>query len=395
MPAAPAAVPVEATAAFAAAVAEAESLIRSAPFVETGQDLREGLDYLSGSIQACLRLAWTYDPERPAFINSTSQHLKMGLDNPDTVYHHANLRPDATYVVSGSRGTSTDLSFQILAGDYTPTSTPDGSTAFDDRALEVAEDGTFRLVLGPGPATGPEYVVLPGNAAMLAVREVFDDWGTERRGTFTIERVDSAPAAGEPKDPARRFDVAGKMLLSRIKTWFVFPEWFYLKEPVNTLTEPRVTPGGLTSQWSSAGHFDLAEDEAMILTVPRGDAPYLGFQLGSMWYISLDYLDHQTSLNGHQARIDPDGMIRIVVSERDPGLANWVERLGHRRGYLQFRWQRLDGDLTPADGPTLEIVPIDSLAERLPFHDESRVTPDEWAQRIAERRAGVSWRMIG
>ncbi len=385
----------DATAAFTAAVAEAESLVRGASFVETEQDLREGLDYLSGSIQASLRLAWTYDPERPAFINSTSQHLKMGLDNPDTVYHHANLRPDATYVVSGNRGTSTDLSFQILAGDYTPTETPDGSTAFDDRALDVAADGSFSFTMGPGPSTGGDYIVLPDNAAMLAVREVFDDWSTERRGNFTIQRLDAPTTTPEPKDPARRYETAGKMLLSRIRTWFVFPEWFYLKEPVNTLTEPRVTPGGLTSQWSSAGHFDLAEDEAIILTVPRGDAPYLGFQLGSMWYISLDYLDHQTSLNGHQARIDPDGMIRIVVSEQNPGLANWIERLGHRRGYLQFRWQRLDGELTAADGPTLEIVKFDELAEKVPYFVESQVTADEWAERIAARRAGVAWRMIG
>ena len=47
MPAAPAADPAEATASFTAAVAEAESLIRNASFVETEQDLREGLDYLS------------------------------------------------------------------------------------------------------------------------------------------------------------------------------------------------------------------------------------------------------------------------------------------------------------------------------------------------------------
>ena len=57
-------------------------------------------------------------------------------------------------------------------------------------------------------------------------------------------------------------------------------------------------PGGLATQYSSAGHFDLAEDQALIITLPVTDAPYLGFQLGSLWYISLDYINHQTSLNG-------------------------------------------------------------------------------------------------
>ena len=87
------------------------------------------------------------------------------------------------------------------------------------------------------------------------------------------------------------------------------------------MTPPRATPGGLASQFSSAGHFDLAEDQAMIVTVPAAGAavaPYQGIQLGSMWYVSLDYINHQTSLTADQARIDPDGQLRFVISERDP-----------------------------------------------------------------------------
>ena len=69
------------------------------PFVKTEQDLTEGLDYLAGSVRASLQMAWSYRPERPFLVNSTNQFTKMGLDNPDTVYYHANVRPDATYVV--------------------------------------------------------------------------------------------------------------------------------------------------------------------------------------------------------------------------------------------------------------------------------------------------------
>ena len=153
--------------------------------------------------------------------------------------------------------------------------------------------------------------------------------------------------------------MAGKILISRLQTFLAFPEWFYLKLPVNTLTEPRSTPGGLTSQFSSVGHYDLGADQAMIVTVPAAAkqvAPYQGIQLGSMWYISLDYINHQTSLTADQARHDPDGMLRFVISERDPGVANWLECTGHRRGYVQLRWQRLSRDLRPADGPTAEVV---------------------------------------
>lgn len=391
------------TAPLQAAIAEAEELVRGAGFVKTDADLAEGLDYLAGSIRASLQMAWAYQPEQPFLVNSTSQHTKMGLDNPDTVYYHANLLPDATYVVRGRRGTTVDLSFQVLGGDYTPSSTPDGSTAFDDRDLRVGPDGDFEVSFGPaGSAYACEHhVVLPETARMLAIREVYDDWAAQR-GTVTIERADTrglSPAwpDGQAWQAAaeKRFAVAAKMLTARIRTWFAFPEWFYLNEPVNTLTEPRPTPGGLSSQWSSVGHYDLADDEVLVISVPRGDAPYLGFQLGTVWYTSLDYIDHQTSLNGHQAHVDPDGVIRIVVAEHDPGVANWVERLGHDRGYLQFRWQRLSRALTAADGPSMVVTTADRLADHLPHLETGRVTPEQWRERIAARQRGVAGRMIG
>jgi hypothetical protein len=230
---------------------------------------------------------------------------------------------------------------------------------------------------------------------------VYGDWAGEQRSSLTIHRTDTLGSPTPPLTPEaveKRYAVAAKMLIGRIKTWFAFPEWFYLNEPVNTLTEPRPTPGGLASQWSSVGHYDLSDDEAIVITIPRGDpetAPYLGFQLGSVWYTSLDYVGHQTSLNHAQAQVDPDGMIRIVVAEHDPGVANWVERVGHDRGYLQFRWQRLGRELTPEDGPTMEIVKDADVASLLPFHDQNTVTPEVWAERIAARQTGIASRMLG
>src|SRR5712691_10513486 len=77
---------------FAEALAEAEKIIASAPFVATEQDLAEGYDYLAGSIQASLRLAWAYQRDFPYFVMSTGPYTKLGLDNPDTLYFHAYLR---------------------------------------------------------------------------------------------------------------------------------------------------------------------------------------------------------------------------------------------------------------------------------------------------------------
>jgi hypothetical protein len=387
---------------FADAVLEAEKIITAAPHIQTEQDLAEGLDYLAGSIRASLTLAWAYQRDFPFFVTSTGPYTKLGLDNPDTLYFHSYLRDDAEYVVTGRRGSTADLSFQVLGGDYSPVQVPDSLTAFDDRAIEIADDGTFELRFGPAITHPPRnYFALGEGSAMLIVREVYSDWATEQRGMIAIRRADTAgaaPPAAEPSVLAKRYGVAGKILLSRLRTFLAFPEWFYLKLPANTLTEPRSTPGGLTTQFSSVGHYDLDDDQAMIVTVPaagRDVAPYQGIQLGSRWYISLDYINHQTSLTADQARPDPDGRFRFVISERDPGVANWLERIGHRKGYVQLRWQRLSRDLLPEDGPQAEVVSVAELERRLPFYGGAGITHREYTERIAARQAAVARRMQG
>jgi len=387
---------------FADAVAEAEQIIIGAPHITSGADLAEGYDYLAGQIKASLQLAWAYQRDFPYFVASTGPYTKMGLDNPDTLYFHSYLRDDAEYVVTGRRGTTTDLSFQVLNGDYSPVEVPDSLAAFDDRAFSVADDGTFELRFGPARAEpGHDFFTLGPGSAMLVAREVYSDWATEQRGTISIRRADRAgwaPPAADVAAMEKRYRVAGKILLSRLRAFLAFPEWFYLKLPANTMTEPRRTPGGLASQFSSAGHFGLDDDEAMIVTVPaagKSIAPYQGIQLGSMWYVSLDYISHQTSLTADQARADPDGMLRFVISEHNPGVANWLERTGHRRGYVQIRWQRLTRELGPGDGPRAEVVKFADLAGALPYYEQSRVTQAEHAGRIAARQAAVAARMLG
>ncbi|HLN75752.1 MAG TPA: hypothetical protein VK204_01830 [Nocardioidaceae bacterium] len=383
---------------FREAVAEAERLIEGADFIRTEQDLAEGYDYLAGSVRASLQAAFEYDLEHPLFINSTHQYSKQGLDNPDAIYFHAYIKDDAEYVVTGRRGTTADLSFQVMNGSYSPAEAPDSVAAFDDRALEVAEDGTFEVRFGPArDDVPPNYFVLAPDSSILIVREVYSDWNTEELGRLRIHRVDTLGTVPPPVDlerVAKRYAVAAKMLVGRIHTWFAFPDWFTYKEPVNTLTAPQVTPGGLSSQFSSIGHYDLTEDEALVVTVPKADCAYQGIQIGSAWYISTDYVNHQTSLTAAQSHVDPDGLMRYVVSELNPGIANWLETTGHSRGVMMLRWQRLSRELTAEDGPRVDVVKVDELADVLPYYESQRVTPAEYAKRIEARQVGVARRMI-
>ena len=47
------------------------------------------------------------------------------------------------------RGTTADLSFQVMDGTYSSEGAPATVAAFDDRELDVAEDGSFEWRFGP------------------------------------------------------------------------------------------------------------------------------------------------------------------------------------------------------------------------------------------------------
>ena len=373
---------------FAEALAEAEQIIAGAPHVKSERDLAEGHDYLAGSIQASLRLAWAYQRDFPYFVQSTGPYTKMGLDNPDTLYFHAYLRDDAEYVVTGTRGTHRRPELPGAQGRLHPrrgARQPERVRRPGDRRSPATARFEFRL--GPGKAraraTSPSARARPCSSCARCTATGPPSAAAPSASTGADQAGCAPPPATDTATAAKRYAVAGKLLLSRLRTFLAFPEWFYLNEPVNTLTPPRATPGGLATQFSSAGHFDLADDEAMIVTVPaaaKETAPYQGIQLGSMWYVSLDYINHQTSLTADQARIDPDGRMRFVISERNPGVANWLELTGHGRGYVQLRWQRLTRDLGPDDGPDGRGRPV-------------RRTPGTAA--VPRQRAGVGTPVAG
>jgi hypothetical protein len=378
------------TAPLQKAIAEAEELIANAPFIRTDQDRLEGYDYLSGRIRMAMQMAFDYDLDRPLFVNPTHQFSRQGLDNPDAIYFNAFLREGVEYVVRGRRGTSADLSFQVMGGAYTADSAATSLMAFDDRGLDIKDDGSFEF----------HYTAEPGAKTMI-VREVFNDWDTEERGTLWIERPDTVGRPAKELTEAtlrKKYEVAARSLTGSIQTWFAFPHFFQYKEPVNTLTAPQSTPGGLESQRSSIGHYELADDEALVISVLEcTDCTYQGAQVGSDWYASTDYETHQTSLTKAQAEVDPDGVIRFVVSKRSPAgegqaIANWLETTGHRTGSLMLRWQRLERDLGPEDGPTVELVKLADVPARLPHF--TPITTEEYAARIAARQRSVARRML-
>ena len=98
--------------------------------------------------------------------------------------------------------------------------------------------------------------------------------------------------------------------------------------------------------------------------------------------------EHVVSLNHTQARVDDDGVIRAVVSHRDPGVPNWLDAAGLRTGLFTVRAFWTTGEVTT---PRTRVVPVDEAAASLPAGTPT-VTPAQRPALMAARRRHLAWR---
>jgi hypothetical protein len=159
--------------------------------------------------------------------------------------------------------------------------------------------------------------------------------------------------------------------------------------PVNSLPPvmSSAARGGLLSQAATLGCYQVASDEALIVTVDPLGARYLGVQIVDMWMVSHDYRRRSSSLNLLQAHADSDGQIRFVISRDDPGVHNWLDGSSAGAGAILLRWQQLPEGVVFGDAVATELVKLAELETRLP--QDTRLTgPAERLARQDEREAG-------
>ena len=132
------------------------------------------------------------------------------------------------------------------------------------------------------------------------------------------------------------------------------------------------------------GRWALDADEALILEVEPPEGVYWSYSLGNPWWETIHYGRHQSSLNAHQAAVDSDGLVRVVLSARDPGVANWLDTAGHSNGAMILRCVRTQ----TAPTPKAQVVKFDDIASVLPA-DTKMVNPEERQAILEARRRAV------
>lgn len=331
------------------------------------------------------------DPDFPYF-RIIRPRTKSGMDNADQRYLAVALEGDSEYRVWGTRGSSRRLDF-VLYEDIVQGRTLD-TLSTDD--LVISDDGSFELIISPRQHSG-NWLQSEEVPLKLLVRQIHSDWAKETPGEVHIDRLGQQLGEAPQMNAeimAQRLHAVTEDFSTRVRHWPEFSRSKIAVAPANWLTPPLDTGavGGLPGRLMVGGHFDLQDNEALIIKSYPNNAVYQGIQLGHHWWESLDYADRQSSLTADQAKLSSDGSYYFVIAHRDPGVANWLDTEGFQRGVIFMRYDGMHpAIIVDGEEPTATKVPFDEIRLHLPA-DEPQITPQQRAAEIAIRRRHVQRR---
>ena len=304
-------------------------------------DRAEGYRYLSRLTRLALEKYVEHDdPLAPRFYRLSHETGKIGCDNPDSFYMNAALRGEHDYRVRGTRGTVAYLSLATYYGDYGKSGRSGCSGALEAEQLVVEPDGSFEIVLSCQKHEG-NWLPMEPDTSMLIVRQNVLDAEKEVLADLSIERIGGGPPAPlTPEALDRGLQSAAGYVAG---TAAVFADWAegFARYP-NELRplDESIKQGahGDPNIYFFMGYWELGPDEALVIEAQPPECDYWNFQLNNHWMESLDYRYHPVHVNKHTATYRPDGSFRLVIAHRDPGVPNWIDTAGHRRGTMGLRW---------------------------------------------------------
>lgn len=348
-------------------------------------------------------------------------------DNPDTIYRFMGVNGASSYVITGTfadpANLPADTTFSVLTG-----LTGNTAAVLTKDQLVIGYDGTFTITLDKTPANGRRnHLQLTADTTIIATRNTLSDWTNQQPMSLEITRVGGPPNSlfsqlGGFAIPGIGPAVVRSKLLTALVSLvpplpFVPPvlrgavtaiimalgvqrEAQYMAvattdpgtgeriEP-NVLKNPTRNAEFLATQLQSAGYFQLADTEALVITIDRAGAGYFNVPVTDDWTITKDYWNEQTSLNNVQAVADDadNTTYTIVVSPSDPGVANWVSTGGLNQGTISIRFQDIDPAVAQLPTVNARVVPLSELGSALPANTRY-VTAAQRAAQIATRKAG-------
>jgi len=101
----------------------------------------------------------------------------------------------------------------------------------------------------------------------------------------------------------------------------------------------------------------------------------------------MDFLHREASYTPARTAVDGDGMVRLVLAHRDPGIANWLDTQRFAAGNLTYR-----NLMSQTSAPIrTRLVKHADLPQTLP-PGTAMVTPEQRSARLLERYRAVKLR---
>lgn len=341
---------------------EMEGLVWNDPLVTDDLTRAEGARYLTRLIAGALPMTmelWT--PDYPQFFHLLSTRIHWGLPATDCHYQWAPVHGDNVYRISGDRGTARVFDIETRKDHFANIE----DWELHDRLtkFEVGANNHVEIILSRVRPEGcKNWIQLAEGPGNIIFRQYYYDWNTEQPAQLSIvnENAIYPPPALQTTDISERLQLFCDWL-RQVPARFAQVVNSYYAAPANSMVFDTIDFGWKSLKYGK-GLYQCAEDEALIIEVKLPKSYYWSIQLCSHFWEARDYHLRQTSLNGHQAEIDEDGMFRAVISHRDPGIANWLDAGGHDQGLLAIRYY--EPDSTPI--PSVRRVKLSELAEVLP-----------------------------
>jgi len=119
-----------------------------------------------------------------------------------------------------------------------------------------------------------------------------------------------------------------------------------------------VDAAGAVDIFYSSGRFDLAAGKALVMEGTLPECEFVNVMLWNVHMQTLEYQFRRCSLNALQMQLDNDNGYRIVIAAEDPGVPNWLDTGGHRRGSIFWRFLL---PKTQPDTPRCRVVAVNEL----------------------------------
>lgn len=365
-------------------------------FPDAPRDRAEGFRWLLRLVVHAAQLeVEAGDPLFPTFIRYETPHNQWGGPNPDNVYLRANVDPSLAYRVWGDVRGVRQAIFSLNEGEmHLGEFGVYGERSLDQ--LEVGDDGRLEIHLSPeappdtaSPDRPVNWIPTDPRGRLLTIRIFQSDWERDAAPPFHIERIGAEGVPSPPLEPgalARALDRAATWVERSASFWNGYTREGWRRAEPNVANPARPAPGGANDILYGSCFWELPGDEALVVECDEPRADYWGFSIHTLgWLESGDFAGRQTSLNGHQAHVDRDGRVRVVLAHRDPGVPNWIDTEERPRGLLVYRWVWARENPVP----TARRVACSEVRAHLP-EDHPTVDPAS-RRRALSRRREAAW----